>query len=371
MLKNSAVVPFNDLSRVHKSLTGEFIQCLSQIIDKSEFVNGSEIPKFETGLADIEGMAYSAATSTGTSAIELALRAFGIGKGDEVITTSFTFVATVHSILQVGALPVLVDISQTDCLLDPNQIEGSITSNTRAIIVVSLHGRLDHINEYRKIADKYGLFLILDGSQSHLARWKKVHQGKFFDAMTLSFYPGKNLGSLGEAGAVLSDRADVIESVKLMRDWGAKRRYEHAVWGSNYRVHNLQAGFLNIKLPFLEAWTLERKRLAEIYYKNLPARFLRKQISNEGDNVYHIFDIIIEDREKFMSYLLDQGISTAIHYPKTINQHLAYKDNIRLGSTIKNSSLLAKRTVSLPLFPGLTNDEQGRVIDVIENYEED
>ena len=368
MSKNEISVPFNDLLRIHKPLIPQFNECLTSAIQSSNFVNGQIVSEFENNLAKAEGLNFAASTSTGTSAIELTLKALGIGPGDEVVTTSFTFVATVFSILQVGAVPVLVDINGNDCLIDPDTITKSISKKTKAIIVVSLHGRLDHVNLYEDIAKRYGLYLILDASQSHLARWNSNNQGKYFDAMTLSFYPGKNLGSLGEGGAVLSDNSKIIEMVRIMRDWGSKQKYVHDYWGGNYRMQSIQAGFLNIKLPYLSEWTIERKKIAQKYISSLNPEILRSPVSQNGDNVYHIFDILVKNREKVIAHLVEQKISTGIHYPSIVQDNNAYRDKIKQLSPCENAKKLANTTLSLPLFPGLTDEELETVIDAINSY---
>jgi dTDP-4-amino-4,6-dideoxygalactose transaminase len=368
MSKNRISVPFNDLVRIHKPLIPEFNDCLTKIIQSSGFVNGQIVSEFENNLAQAEGLNYAASTSTGTSAIELTLKALGIGPGDEVLTTSFTFVATVHSILQVGAMPVLVDVNENDCLIDPELTIKGISKKTKAIIVVSLHGRLDHVDLYETIAKRHGLYLILDASQSHLARWDNNNQGKYFDAITLSFYPGKNLGSLGEGGAVLSNNFEIIEKIKIMKDWGSKQKYVHDYWGGNYRMHSIQAGFLNIKLPYLLGWTIERKNLARKYIDNLTPHILNLPISKQGDNVYHIFDVLIVDREKMITYLTEQNISTGIHYPRVVQDNKAYSNKVKQLSACDNALKLAKTTLSLPLFPGLTDEEQESVIYAVNSY---
>jgi len=347
-------------------LKEEFLQALANSIDGSTFVLGESVSQFEKNLSHFESCNFAVGTNNGTTAIELALRALDIGLGDEVITSAFTFVATVHAIMQTGAVPVLVDTLERSPLIDFNQIRSAVTPQTKAIIIVSLHGRIEHVDKYREIADEFGIKLILDGAQSHMARWLGSPLTDFFDAVTLSFYPGKNLGALGEGGAVTTDNYDLAEKVRIMRDWGAKQKYKHESWGGNFRLESIQAQFLSIKIPNLSNWTENRKSLAANYMSHLPSELMRPEVDSKGDHVYHIFDILVKDRIKFQRSFDDAGIGWGVHYPFAIHQNAYYRDKVKCHGRVINSENQAEQTFSLPLFPLMTLQEQEIVVDCVQ-----
>lgn len=364
MYKNEAV-PFNDLSRIHRPLLEKFKGGLTQLVENSNLVLGKEVVSFEQDLASTEGCNFAIGVNNGTSALELALRALGIGEGDEVITTAFTFVATIFSILQTGALPVLVDIDPLTGLLDPAGLERAITPKTKAIVFVTLHGRVECLDEIQSISRANNLFFVIDAAQSHLGRLEGNPQTHYCDAATLSFYPGKNLGALGEGGAILTNSQEVRDKILLMRDWGASEKYNHTVWGGNFRLEALQACFLRIKLGQLQNWTNERVRIANVYRQELEPNYLMKPSIQGSSHVYHIFAIIVKNREKFSEHLSKNRIGFGFHYPKAIHQQPAYSGKVINRFALPNSEWLAKSTLSIPIFPGQTQDEVKRVIEIV------
>lgn len=363
-------VPFNDLSRIHLPLLEEFKMGLTRLVESSSLVLGQEVASLEEELAWAEGCDFAVGVNNGTSAIELTLRALDIGDGDEVITTAFTFVATCFSILQAGAIPVLVDIDPLTGLLDPAGIERAITPKTKAVVFVTLHGRVEYLEQIRDICKAHDLRFVIDAAQSHLGTFNGISQVDFCDAATLSFYPGKNLGALGEGGAILTNSQDVKDRILKMRDWGASEKYNHTVWGGNFRLESLQASFLRIKLWELKNWTEERQRIAEIYRKELNPACLMKPISQGSSHVYHIFSIIVRNREEFCDHLIQNKIGFGFHYPKAIHQQPAYSNKLIKLISLENSEWLAKSTVSLPIFPGQTHEEIERVIEVVNQSHE-
>lgn len=368
MSDQSISVPFNDLTRIHEPLTLEFEDALRQVLRTSNLVLGSEVSNFERELAESEGSKFAVGLNSGTTAIELALRSIGIKKGDEVITTSLTFVATCFAILQCGAVPVLVDIDPLTGLLNPNLIESQITEKTKALVFVSLHGRIENLGEVQKICESHGLKFIIDAAQSHLATSGGSPQLAFADLVTLSFYPGKNLGALGEGGAVLTNDTEFYENIKLMRDWGAKEKYNHTVWGGNYRLESLQAAFLRIKLKHLAEWTRKRQQIAQIYTENLKDEYLMGPISASESHVYHIYSIVSERRDSMCAYLESKEIAFGFHYPKAVHQQIAYFDKVIVKSTLKNAEWLASRTLSIPLFPEQKSNEIEYVVESLNNF---
>jgi len=357
---DKVVVPFNDLSRIHSQLIPAFTNELKDITSNSSFVLGSKVSDFESSYASLEGSKYCIGVDNGTNAIELMLRSVGIAPGDEVITSAMTFIATIFAIERIGATAVLVDTFPNSPLLDFEKISAHVTKKTKAILLVTLHGRVEHLNSYKEISDKFELKLLIDGAQSHLGKYDGYALTKYASAISTSFYPGKNLGSLGEGGAVLTDYLEIAEKIKYFRDWGAKEKYQHDYWGGNFRLHAMQARFLSVKLPFLESWTNERKEIAEKYRKEIRSDLLRPIVELAGDHTYHIFDIKVTHRNKAIASLQELGISTGIHYPRIVSENKAYR---HLDSEkLQNAREFAQSTLSLPLFPGMTDAEIYSVI---------
>jgi dTDP-4-amino-4,6-dideoxygalactose transaminase len=357
---SDAIVPFNDLSRIHSGLLEDFLSETKQIISTSNFVLGQKVANFETNYSSLEQAKFCVGIDNGTNAIELMLRAAGVQAQDEVITSAMTFIATIFAIERIGAVPVLVDTLPNSPLMDFSKIQEVITERTKALLLITLHGRVEHIKRYHEIASSNGIVLLIDGAQSHLSTYDDLPLTKFATAVSTSFYPGKNLGSLGEGGAVLTDDSQIAERVKLFRDWGAKQKYHHDNWGGNFRLHALQAAFLNIKLPCLSSWTEERRKIASLYTREIQSSLLRPVIEPGGDHVYHIFDLNVSDRKMAISILDQNQISWGIHYPMIVSENNAYK---HLGKNeFRNARAFADSTLSIPLFPGMSEVEMNRVI---------
>jgi dTDP-4-amino-4,6-dideoxygalactose transaminase len=367
-MSNLESVPFNDLSRIHQPLLGQFKESLTRLVENSSLVLGEEVGLFEQELALAEGCDFAIGVNNGTSAIELALRSLNIGTGDEVITTAFTFVATCFSILQTGAIPVLVDIDPLTGLLDPVGIEQVISPKTKALVFVTLHGRVENLEQIRDICKRYNLRFVIDAAQSHLGTFNEKPQTAFCDVATLSFYPGKNLGALGEGGAILTNSQEVNDRLRLMRDWGANEKYNHTVWGGNFRLEPLQASFLRIKLRELKSWTKERQRVADIYRRKLNPDYLMKPKSQESSHVYHIFSIVTGSRGEFCNHLNENQIAFGFHYPKAIHQQPAFEGKLLKPVSLSNSEWLANTTVSIPIFPGQTHEEIEKVIESVNKW---
>jgi len=354
-------IPFNDLSRLHEGLADDFMVQAKDLISSSSFVLGDKVKNFELNYALLERSSFCIGVDNGTNAIELMLRAAGVREGDEVITSAMTFIATVFAIERIGATPILVDTFENSPLMDFLRVRQAITSKTKAILLVTLHGRVEYLNEYKRIASENNLTFLIDGAQSHLAKYESLPLTKFATAVSTSFYPGKNLGSLGEGGAVLTDSQEFAENIRLFRDWGAREKYHHDYWGGNFRLHALQAAFLDVKLPFLTSWTEERRRIASIYLREINGSLLHPEIELTGDHVYHIFDLNVPNREKAISIFEQNQISWGIHYPRIVSDNKAYK-HLDKGE-FRNSRTFAEATLSIPLFPGISDEEMSRVID--------
>jgi dTDP-4-amino-4,6-dideoxygalactose transaminase len=364
-MSNKEAVPFNDLSRIHLPLLGEFKDELTKLVESSNLVLGQAVSNFEDDLAIAEDCNFALGVNNGTSAIELALKSLDVGPGDEVITTAFTFVATCFSILQTGAKPVLVDIDPLTGLLDPIGIERAITPKTKALVFVTLHGRVELLDQLQAICKENELHFVIDAAQSHLGKFNGKSLSTYCDVATLSFYPGKNLGALGEGGAVLTNSQEIKDKLILMRDWGAPEKYNHTTWGGNFRLESLQAAFLRIKLGGLESWTLERQVIARTYERELNPEILMKSVDEKGSHVNHIYSISIRNRDEFCKLLSQNHIGFGFHYPRAIHQQPAYRNKVLTPVALSNSELLASKTVSIPMFPGMTDFETQRVIEVV------
>ena len=358
-------VPFNDLTRIHLPLLHEFGESLSRLVSSSSLVLGEELKSFEVELSDAEDSKFAIGVNNGTNAIELALRALGIGTGDEVLVPAFTFVATAFAVTQVGAIPVLVDVDENTGLLDLNSARSAISHKTKALILVTIHGRADHLVEYREFCEEFKISFIIDGAQSHLSTFDGIKLINFCDISTLSFYPGKNLGALGEGGAILTNSEEIDSKIRLMRDWGAERKYDHSTGGGNFRLEPLQASFLRTKLRKLQEWTDDRIRIANIYRGEMNSELLMNQVSEKGSHVYHIFALKVESRESVEKIFNDSRISYGFHYPRAIHQNRAYAELVKTPVSLDNSEKLASQTISLPIFPSQTESEIERVINAV------
>lgn len=363
--RNLEHVPFNDLTRIHLPLLSEFTESLNRLVASSSLVLGEELRLFEAELAVAEDSKFAIGVNNGTNAIELALRALGIGAGDEVLVPAFTFVATAFAVTQAGAIPVLVDVDENTGLLDLTSARSAISEKSKALILVTIHGRTDHLLEYREFCDQFKISFIIDGAQSHLSTFGGNKLINFCDISTLSFYPGKNLGALGEGGAILTNTEEIDLKLRLMRDWGAEHKYDHSTWGGNFRLEPLQAAFLRSKLRKLQEWTDDRIRIAKIYRSEITQEILMDQVSEKGSHVYHIFALKVENRAGVEEIFNNSKISYGFHYPRAIHQNKAYAEVIKTPVSLENSERLASQTISLPIFPRQSESEIERVINAV------
>jgi dTDP-4-amino-4,6-dideoxygalactose transaminase len=367
---NNVEVQFNDLTRIHAPLQSSLHEKLDEVIKSSSYVLGNQVSDFEKCLAMAEGVEYAVGINNGTSAIQLALRALGIGAGDEVLTSPFTFVATTFAILEVGAIPVMVDIDPCTGLIDLDKLKFGLSNKTKALLFVTIHGRASNLGLYREFCDEHGLCFIIDGAQSHLAKNDGVAFASFADIATLSFYPGKNLGALGEGGAILTNSLGLKDEIATMRDWGASEKYKHDVWGGNFRLEAIQAAFLSVKIKHLEGWTKERIEIAAKYNQGLPTSLLMESSREGFEHVYHIYGIKVHNREYFTSQLKSALIGYGFHYPLAVHQQPHFSNRIKKVMPLNGAEHLAAVTLSLPIFPGMTSAEIERVISVIGRIDE-
>jgi dTDP-4-amino-4,6-dideoxygalactose transaminase len=356
------VIPFVDLKAQYASIKGEVQTAIQGILDTCQFTLGSEVVAFEQEFAAYSQAKFGIGVNTGTSALHLALLAAGIGPGDEVITVPFTFVATVAAIHYTGARPVFVDIEPRSFTMDPAAIEAAITPRTKAILPVHLYGQPADMDPIIAIARKRGLIVIEDAAQAHGAEYKGRRAGSLGDMACFSFYPGKNLGAYGEGGMVVTSNPEYTRTIRMLRDWGAEKKYQHVLKGYNYRLEGIQGAVLRVKLRHLEAWT-EARRAAAARYDRLFAGtpVAAPAAMPYARHVYHIYAVRTGQRAAWQEALQGQGIQTGIHYPHPVHLLPAYADLGYKAGQFPHSERAANEVLSLPMFPELTAQQGEQV----------
>jgi len=313
-------IPFVDLRSMHMGIKDELQEVFDRVLDKSAFVLGSEVLRFEQEFATYIGTEHCIAVNTGTAALHLALAALEIGPGDEVITVPHTFIATAEAISAVGARPVFVDIDPVSFTMNPALLEAAITSKTRAIIPVDLYGQAADMDAIMEIADKHGIPVIEDACQAHGAEYKGRKAGSFGVAGCFSFYPGKNLGACGEGGAVTTNDAELAHKIRLWRDHGSSKRYEHVFPGLNMRMEGLQGGILSVKLKYLDRWNDQRRMAAAEYHAALAGTELEVPAEMPYNrHVYHLYVVQSPKRDQLREQLTEAGIESGLHYPTPLH----------------------------------------------------
>lgn len=362
-------VPYLDLSRIHKDIKSELAEAYKQVMGNQWFVLGQECSKFEAEFAKYCGAQNCVGVGNGLDAIRLILCALEIGAGDEVILPANTFIATALAVSQTGAFPVLVDADSDTCLMNPDKIEEKITDRTKAVIMVHLYGRVVEVESIQKIAYKYGLYVIEDAAQAHGAVYKGQRTGTLGDAAAFSFYPGKNLGALGDGGAVVTNSRIIAERVRMIANYGSVEKYNHVRKGCNSRLDEMQAAFLNVKLKYLEQWNQERRRIADCYYKGIcnDKFVIPKCPRNVEEHVFHVFPLFCQDRASLIEHLAREGIETGVHYPVPIYEQGAYKEEM-LNADYPVTSWICDCEVSIPLYPGMKKEQVDKVIEVLNCY---
>jgi dTDP-4-amino-4,6-dideoxygalactose transaminase len=360
------VIPFVDLKSQYASIKDEVNAAVMGVLDSCQFTLGSEVAAFEQEFAAYCQGTHGIGVNSGTSALHLALLAAGIGPGDEVITVPFTFVATVAAIHYSGAKTVFVDIDSRSFTMDVNAIEAAITPKTKALLPVHLYGQPADMDPILEIARRHGLVVIEDAAQAHGAEYKGRRAGSIGDMGCFSFYPGKNLGAYGEGGMVTTDNPDYARTLRMLRDWGAERKYEHVLKGYNYRLEGIQGAVLRVKLRRLEAWTEARRSAAARYDQFFANSGVRTpEAMQYARHVYHIYAIRTSQRQQLQEALHSQGIQTGIHYPIPIHLLPAYADLGYSRGQFPQAEKAAAEVLSLPMFPELSAAQCATVSDAI------
>ncbi len=352
------MIPYLDLPAQYRGIKDEIRAAIDEVLESCQFVLGRAVAAFEQDFAAYCQARYAIGVNSGTSALHLALLAAGIGPGDQVITTPFTFVATVAAIQYTGARPVLVDIDPRSYTIDPAQIERAITPKTRALLPVHLYGQPADMGPILEIAARRGLIVIEDAAQAHGAEYKGRRAGSLGAMACFSFYPVKNLGAYGEGGAIVTSDPEYNRTLRMLRDWGMEKKYEHLLKGFNYRMEGIQGAVLGVKLRHLEAWTEARRAHAARYRELLaPAGIGIPQEMTYARHVYHVYTIRTAGRAQLQERLTEAGVQTAIHYPVPVHLQPAYADLGYHRGDFPHAEKAAGEVLSLPIFPEMTEEQ--------------
>jgi len=357
-------IPFLDLRAQYATIAEEIDAAIAGVVHRADFILGEDVSAFESEFAEYLGVKAVVGVASGLAALELALRAHDIGPGDEVITPANTFIATVLSIVAVGARPVLVDMDPKTHNIDPAAIEAAITSRTRVLMPVHLYGQPVNLGPIMAIAKKHNLLVIEDAAQAHGSRYDCKRIGGFGHAAAFSFYPGKNLGAYGDGGAVATNDDQVAEKLRQFRNYGSKVKYYHEVMGTNSRLDTMQAAVLRVKLRYLDQWNAGRRKHAAAYRKglsSLPVGLIDTLPNVE--HVHHLYVVEVEDRARVQAELQNRGISTGIHYPIPVHMQKASVDLGYKKGQFPHTERASERIVTLPMFAELTDEQVQYVIE--------
>lgn len=362
-------IPLLDIQAQHEPIRAQLDEAIARVLAHGKFVNGPEIEAFEGSFATFCGAAEAVGVSSGTSALTLGLRAAGVRPGDEVITTPFTFIATVEAIIEAGATPVLVDPDPETALLNAGDVEAAITKRTTAILVVHLYGQTVDLDAFRALADRRGLILGEDAAQAHGAAWNARTAGSVGDFATFSFFPGKNLGCLGDGGAVTTSDPALAAGVRSLRNHGRTQKYRHDELGTNARLDTLQAAVLEVKLSRLEGWNQARRQHAVVYDARLVDIEGVEPIRTrpEATHVYHQYVVRMPDRDAALDHLRERGVGAAVHYPIPLHRQPAMRGRLDPDG-FPQADRLAAEVISLPVHPDLTEEQQESVIDAVTEH---
>ena len=362
------MIPYVDLKAQYRSIKSEIDAAIAHALENAQFILGPAVAAFEKEFAQYTGAAAAIGLNSGTSALHLALLAAGIGPGDEVITVPFTFVATVAAIGYCGAKPVFVDIDPVSFTMDATRIESAITPRTKAILPVHLFGQPADMDPIMEIARRHNLIVIEDAAQAHGAEYKGRRVGSIGDMGCFSFYPGKNLGAYGEGGAVVTSNPAYERTIRMLRDWGAEKKYIHQLKGYNYRMEGIQGAILGVKLRHLEAWTEARRAHAAEYGRLLHDSGIGvPQAMPYARHVWHVYAVRTQDRPGLQDALQRQEIQFGVHYPIPIHLQPAWAELNYSAGDFPHAEKAADEVLSLPIYPELTPENIHSVVGAIQN----
>lgn len=364
------VINFMDLGRQCNELRAEMLDAISGVIDSTSFVGGSVVKDFENGFAESLGVKHAVSTSNGTDALFLACKALDLGEGDEVIVPANTFIASAWAPAHCGAKVVFADCNPDTWLTDFSNVEDLITDRTRAIIGVHLYGQPFDVGTMSEKCQQLGIPLIEDCAQAHYATWKGRFVGTFGSIGCFSFYPGKNLGAYGDAGCVVTDDDGLSDRIRALGNHGSRVKYKHESDGYNMRMDGIQAAVLSVKMKYIDSWTERRRSIARRYNAEIENSLIKKQhIDSNSNGVSHLYAVLADDRQRFMSYMAENGINCGIHYPIPVHLQEAFSSLGYTRGSLPVAEYVADHCVSIPMFPELTDDEVERVVEVINSYE--
>ena len=366
---NDAPVPFVDLRAQYHSIKHEIDGAVLALLESTQYVLGRDVAAFEALFGPYTQSTHAVGSSSGTSALHLALLAAGVGPGDQVITTPHTFIASVSAIDYCGATAVFADIDPTSFTIDPAAIEPLITERTKAILPVHLYGQMADMDPIMAVAQRHGLAVIEDAAQAHGAEYLGRRAGSIGLAGCFSFYPGKNLGAYGEGGAVTTSDDAVARTLRMLRDWGAEEKYHHVLKGFNYRLEGMQGAVLRVKMAYIEGWTEARRAAAAHYDKLLTGAGVVIPVQVDGRrHVYHVYAIRTDDRSGLQSHLTELGIGSGIHYPIPVHLQPSFAELGYTRGDFPHAESAADQVLSLPIFPEITNAQQERVAHAVHTW---
>jgi len=360
------MIPIIDLKAQYQSLKADIDSAVERVLTNASYILGPEVEAFEKEFAAYCESNTAIGTSSGTSALHMAMLGLGVKPADEVITVPFTFIATVSAIDYSNAAPVFVDIDPNTYTMDPTQLERAITPKTKLIVPVHLYGQPADMDPILSIAKKYGVPVLEDAAQAHGATYHGRRAGALGDAAIFSFYPAKNLGACGEGGAITTSNLDAEKMIRMLRDWGQPKKYLHELRGFNYRLEGIQGAILRVKLRHLETWTERRRTIAGRYDGAFrPLGVQVPAVRADVRHVYHIYALRVRNRPKFAELMNERGVSTAIHYPTPVHlqpafAHLGYKPG-----DFPASEQAAAEVLSIPIYPEMTDAQVDQVIDAV------
>lgn len=359
-------IPLLDLQAQYHSIKDEIDAAIMEVLESCRFILGDKVKELEEKIAAYSGVKYGIGVANGTDALILSLEALGIGEGDEVITTSFTFFATTESISRVGARPVFVDIDPKTFNLDVNLIKEKITEKTKAIIPVHLFGQPADMDAIMKLAQKYNLKVIEDACQAIGAEYKGKKIGSFGDTACFSFFPSKNLGGAGDGGMVVANDAQVFEKIRLLRQHGSSKKYCHTILGHNSRLDEIQAAMLLVKLKYLDLWNEKRRKNAYLYNELLKGTDVITPYEIEDiKHVYHLYVVRAKNRDSLAEKLKQNGIASGVYYPLPLHLQEVYRDLGYQRGDLPESEKASLETLALPLYPEMSEEKVRKVVQIL------
>lgn len=361
------MIKFLDLKKINNRYREEIDSRIKNILDKGWYLQGEENENFTKNFANFCGTKFALGVANGLDALNLIIKAYGFGNGDEIIVPANTYIATILAISENGCIPILVEPDIKTYNINPDSIEEKITSKTKAIMVVHLYGQAVQMEKIWKIAKKYNLKIIEDSAQAHGAIYQEKRTGNLGDASGFSFYPGKNLGCIGDGGAVTTNDEELFNKIKAIANYGSDRKYHHIYKGVNSRLDEIQAAVLDIKLKHLDSDNNKRREISKYYRENIKnSKIILPETYDEKSHVWHIFAVRTQNRDEFQKYLTEKGIQTIIHYPTPPHKQGAYKEWNNLSFPITEE--IHNTILSLPISPVMTDSEIEKVVEVVNEY---